>query len=104
MKSAVTVVCMWLRGFVLTDVSTGCITTVRESQMMRLKFGVKWDPKQDSAAQSCTQITKQFIECMGPLQVQVNSNTRRIVELEKKLEAQQKDAETLVNRAHYPGR
>lgn len=43
---------------------------------------------------SCSQIAKQLNECIGPLQEQVDSNTRRIAELEKKLETQQEAAET----------
>lgn len=48
---------------------------------------------------SCNQIAKQFIECMGPIREQVDSNTRRIEILEKKLETQQREAVTEVNRA-----
>ena len=83
----------------MTAANIGFTIIAKDLVMRKPKVGTKWQTELVFTVRSCNQIAKQFIDCIGPLQEQVDSNTRRIEELKKKLEAQQKDTELEVNRA-----
>lgn len=66
-------------------VASGSITNVRDSWMKKHECGARWgkQAKFYCSVRNCEQIAEHFINTVGPLKDQVNSNTRRTEDLEK---------------------